>query len=86
MAVACSVAKTKPNVEVRAIYGIEVPRTLPVNAEMPEKTRLAEETVRDRRPYAIPHLEPGRSTTRDRPGSLGHHGRRHVARTIADSR
>ena len=40
MAVACSVAKTKPNVEVRAIYGIEVPRTLPVNAEMPEKTRL----------------------------------------------
>jgi nucleotide-binding universal stress UspA family protein len=42
MAVASSVAKTKKNVEVRAIYGIEVPRTLPVNAEMPEKTRAAE--------------------------------------------
>ncbi len=47
MAVACSVAKTKPNVEVRAIYGIEVPRTLPVNAEMPEKTHLAEEALKN---------------------------------------
>jgi nucleotide-binding universal stress UspA family protein len=47
MAVACSVAKTKQNVEVRAIYGIEVPRTLPVNAEMPEKTRQAEEALKN---------------------------------------
>ena len=35
------------NVEVRAIYGIEVPRTLPVNAEMPEKTRQAEEALKN---------------------------------------
>jgi nucleotide-binding universal stress UspA family protein len=47
MAVASSVAKTKPNVEVRAVYGIEVPRTLPVNAEMPEQTRVAEEALKN---------------------------------------
>jgi nucleotide-binding universal stress UspA family protein len=47
MAVACSVAKTKPNVEVRAVYGIEVPRTLPVNAEMPEENRVAEEALKN---------------------------------------
>lgn len=46
MAVACSVAKTKANVEVRAVYGIEVPRTLPVNAEMPEENRVAEEALK----------------------------------------
>jgi nucleotide-binding universal stress UspA family protein len=45
MAIACSVAKTKPNVEVRAIYGIEVPRTLPVNADMPDQTRDAERAL-----------------------------------------
>ena len=47
IAVACSVAKTKPNVEVRAVYGIEVPRTLPVNAEMPEENRVAEEALKN---------------------------------------
>src|SRR5262245_49862673 len=47
VAIATSVAKTKPNVEVRAIYGIEVPRTLPVNAEMPEKNRVAEEALKN---------------------------------------
>jgi len=47
IAVACSVAKTKPNVEVRAVYGIEVPRTLPVNAEMPEETGEAEKALQN---------------------------------------
>ncbi len=58
MAVACSVAKTKPNVEVRAIYGIEVPRTLPVNAEMPEKTRLAEEALKNAAAVAASTTSP----------------------------
>jgi hypothetical protein len=47
MSIACSIAKTKQNVEVRAVYGIEVPRTLPVNAEMPETTREAEQALRN---------------------------------------
>lgn len=40
VSLACSIAKQK-RVEVYAVYGIQVPRTLPVDAEMPAETQQA---------------------------------------------
>lgn len=53
VALACSLAKQK-KVEVFAVYGIQVPRTLPVDADLPDQTQQARgalefaETVADR--------------------------------------
>ncbi len=41
---ACNIARQK-KVEVYAVFGIEVPRTLAVDAEMPEESRLAGEAL-----------------------------------------
>jgi len=44
VSVACTLAKTK-KVEAFAIYGIEVPRTQPIDAEMGDETRQASEAL-----------------------------------------
>lgn len=44
IALASNIGKTK-KVEVFAVYGIEVPRTLPVDAEMPVETQQATEAL-----------------------------------------
>jgi nucleotide-binding universal stress UspA family protein len=44
VSLACNLAKQK-KVEVYAVYGIQVPRTLPVDAEMPAETHQARETL-----------------------------------------
>ena len=44
VSVACTLAKTK-KVEAFAIYGIEVPRTQPIDAEMADETRQASEAL-----------------------------------------
>ena len=40
VSLACNIAKQK-KVEVYAVYGIQVPRTLPVDADMPDQTHQA---------------------------------------------
>lgn len=44
VSLACTLAKVK-HVDVVAVYGIAVPRTLPVDAEMPEETNAASQAL-----------------------------------------
>jgi nucleotide-binding universal stress UspA family protein len=44
VSLACNIARQK-KVEVFAVYGIQVPRTLPVDAEMPSETHQAREAL-----------------------------------------